>query len=144
MPAFSDPSGHLRQRGLTLMEMVLFIVVLGVAGVALLTALSAPLTGAGTQTQAVTAAQVAQARMELVLGQKRKAGFPDNGLCDPDPDPCPGLGACDTPAGWSVSTACEAWSENGDTSSYQVLVVTATDPDGGTFSERALVTRLGD
>lgn len=131
-----------RQQGLTLIEIILFIVVLGVAGVALLATLSAPLTGAGSQTEAVTAAQVAQARMEVVLGYKRKNGFPENGLCDPDPDPCPGPNACDTPPGWSASTSCEAWSQNGDTSQYQVFVVSAEGPEGAGFTVRTLVTSL--
>lgn len=133
-----------RQEGLTLIEIILFIVVLGVAGVALLATLSAPLTGAGTQTEVVTAAQVAQARMEVVLGYKRKNGFPDNGLCDPNPDPCPGPSACETPAGWNASTSCEAWSVNGDTSGYQVFVVTASGPDGAGHTVRTLVTSLSD
>lgn len=139
----SNPARYQAQYGLTLLEMILFIVVLGVAGVALLATLSAPLTGAGTQTEAVTAAQVAQARMEVMLGYKRKNGFPSDGLCNPDPDPCPGLDACMTPADWAVDTSCESWSGNGDTSSYQVFVVTANGPDSS-YTMRTLVTRLGN
>lgn len=144
MSMWSTDSAPCRHSGLTLIEMILFIVVLGVAGVALLTVLASPLTGAGTQTEAVTAAQVAQARMEVVLGYKRKNGFPENGLCDPHPDPCPGLNACDTPAGWNATTSCEVWSVDNDTSAYQVFVVTASGPDGGNHTVRTLVTRLGE
>lgn len=138
----SDFARYQAQCGLTLLEMILFIVVLGVAGVALLATLSAPLTGAGTHTEAVTAAQVAQARMEVMLGYKRKNGFPADGLCSPDPDPCPGPAACTTPAGWTVDTGCEPWDGN-DTSYYQVFVVTANGPDSS-YTMRTLVTRLGD
>lgn len=141
--SWSDRIHFKYQSGLTLLEMVLFIVVLGVAGVALLATLSAPLTGAGKQTEAVTAAQVAQARMEVILGHKRKNGFPADGLCTPDPDPCPGLNACTTPADWTVQTSCEAWSGNGDTTSYQVFVVTANGPESS-YTMRTLVTRLGN
>lgn len=127
------------QRGLTLLEMILFIVVIGIAGVVLLTVMTSPMTGAGTQLHAVTAAQVAQARTEVVLGQKRRDGFPGRDPCETN-----GFAFCTVPNGWSVDTTFEAWSENSDTDNYQVVVVTATDPDGGTHTVRTLVTRLGD
>jgi len=148
-----NDSGHSgRQRGLTLIEMILFIVVLGVAGVVLLTSLSAPLTGAGTQTEALTAAQVAQARMEVVLGQKRKAGYPENpgdpSVCGAELDPCEadgGLPFCDAtvPGGWAVDTQCEAWGSE-STDCHVVAVVNVMQPDGGTHSARALLVNLGD
>ncbi|WP_376695281.1 type II secretion system protein [Wenzhouxiangella sp. EGI_FJ10305] len=138
---------HLRaQAGLTLLEMILFIVVLGVAGVALLSTLSAPLTGAGEQTRALTAAQVVQARMELVLGQKRKAGYPEDvSDCKAALDPCPGatLSACALPAGWSEpAVSCEAWNAN-PTDEYVVVVVSAAGPDGTSATARTLITNLG-
>lgn len=136
-----------RQSGLTLIEMILFIVVIGVAGVALITTLSSPLTGAGVQTNTLTAAQVVQARMEIMLGQKRKAGYPEDPLnCQAELDPCPGAGlaACDTPTGWTVGSGCEAWSANGDTNEFVVLVVSATGPDGGAATARTLIGNLGD
>lgn len=138
---------HDRETGLTLLEMVLFIVVLGVAGVALIATLALPLTGAGEQTRALTAAQVVQARTELMLGQKRKSGYPeDPPNCATELDPCPGAGlsACSLPSGWSVSTGCEAWSSDPDTSEYIVLVVAATGPDGGSASARTLIANLGE
>lgn len=140
---WSERNRFRAQAGLTLLEMILFIVVLGVAAVAMLAALSGPLSGAGTQTEVVTAAQVAQARMEVMLGYKRKNGFPSDDLCEPDPDPCPGPAVCATPAGWTVDTACEAWTGNGDTSAFQVFVVTANGP-ASSYTMRTLVTRLGN
>ncbi|RFF28297.1 hypothetical protein DZK25_03355 [Wenzhouxiangella sp. 15181] len=126
--------------------MILFIVVLGVAGVALLATLSAPLTGAGEQTRALTAAQVVQARMELVLGQKRKAGYPEDvSDCKAELDPCPGAGlsACALPAGWNEPTvSCEAWNGN-PTDEHVVVVVSATSAEGTSSSARTLITNLG-
>ena len=127
------------QAGLTLLEMILFIVVLGVAGVILLTTLSSPLTGAGTQTEAVTATQVAQARMEVVLGQKRRQGFPGSDPCDGDPS----LAICQLPGGWTANTGFEDWGGE-DPEDYQVIVVTAQGPTGTSHSVRTLVTRLGN
>lgn len=126
------------QDGLTLLEMVLFIVVLGIAGVALLSVLSSPLTGAGAQTEAVTAAQVAQARMEVVLGQKRRQGFPGSDPCEDDPS----LAICQEPGNWSASTRFEDWG-GADPDHYQVIVVTAQGLNGS-HTIRTLVTRLGD
>ena len=135
------------QSGLTLLEMILFIVVVGVAGVALLSALSAPLTGAGTQTATLTGAQVAQARMELMLGQKRKAGYPDDPAnCEAELDPCSSttLAACDVPAGWTVNASCTPWSVNADTADYVVLVVSASGPEGAGATARTLIANLAD
>lgn len=137
------------QSGLTLMEMILFIVVLGVAGVALLSVLSAPLTGAGTQMQAVTAAQAAQARMEVVLGQKRKAGYPqDPANCQQELDPCDGGGPaelCDEakPADWAVSTQCEDFGSE-LRECRVVVVVTATGPGGSAHAVRTLISNLSE
>jgi len=132
-------SNRATQAGLTLLEMILFIVVIGVAGVILLTTLASPLTGAGIQTEAVTAAQVAQARMEVVLGQKRRQGFPGSDPCIDDS----GLPFCQVPEGWSVATLLEDWGSE-DPDDYQVIVVTAQGPNGSTHSVRTLVTRLGN
>lgn len=139
-----------KQLGLTLLEMILFIVVLGVAGVALLATLAGPLSGAGTQTEAVRAAQAGQARMEVVLGQKRKGGYPENAgdpvACGSEIDPCAsdsGLAFCDAavPNGWTVDTRCEPW-DTEDTNCYVVAVVTATSPEGSDHETRTLFTNL--
>ena len=128
------------QTGLTLLEMILFIVVLGVAGVILLTTLASPLTGAGTQTEAVTAAQVAQARMEIVLGQKRRQGFPGSDPCVDDPL----LLICQVPGGWSVNAGFDEGWGGEDLDDYRVIVVTAQGPNGTSHTIRTLVTRLGN
>jgi type II secretory pathway pseudopilin PulG len=135
----NDRAAPTSQRGFTLLEMILFIVVLGIAGVALLSVLSSPLTGAGAQTEAVTATQLAQGRMELVLGQKRREGFPGSDPCTSGSPP----GACQLPSNWTVTTEFVAWDSNPDTETYQVIVVTANGPGGGSHTIRTLVTRLG-
>lgn len=137
--SLSRPLHGRLQSGMTLIEIVLFIVVIGVAGAVLLTVFVTPLAGSGTQSETVTAAQVAQARMEVVLGQKRKNGFPGSDPCEIDDSPS----WCQLPADWSVSTAFEAWAEDLDIDRYQVIVVSAQGPDGSTHSIRALVAQLG-
>lgn len=125
------------QGGLTFIEMVIFIVLIGILGVALLSTLWNPLTGAGTQEEAVFMTQLAQGRMEAVLGQKRREGFPGT-------DPCSGgatLSTCNVPAGYTINTSFGAWSGNPDTDEYQVITVSVTGP-GGSYDMHTLVTNL--
>lgn len=121
-----------------MIEMVVFIVVIAIVGVALLTALTNPLTGAGTQQEAVYVTQLAQERLEVVLGQKRREGFPGS-------DPCgsgAALATCNVPAGYNISTTFSAWSGNTDTDNYRVITVSVTGGGSG-YSVSTLVTKLG-
>lgn len=122
-----------------MIEMVVFIVVIGVLGVALMSAIINPLTGSGTQQDAVFVTQLAQERLEVVLGQKRREGFPGSDPCDAGA----ALSTCDEPAGYDIATSFNAWSENTDTDNYQVVTVTVSSGGGNAYSTSALVTRLG-
>lgn len=127
------------QSGLTMIEMVVFIVVIGVLGVALMSAIINPLAGAGAQQDAVFATQLAQERLEVVLGQKRREGFPGSDPCDGGA----GLATCNEPAGFDVTTSFGPWSGNPDTDNYRVITVNVTTGGGGSYSVSTLVTRLG-
>lgn len=121
-----------------MIEMVIFIVVIGILGVALMTAFINPLAGAGTQQEAVFLTQLAQERLEVVLGQKRREGFPGSDPCDAGA----GLATCNEPAGYSISTSFNAWSEDSDTDNYQVITVSVTPSGGNAYSVSTLVTKL--
>lgn len=138
------PGGRFRvskgaQTGLTMIEMVVFIVVIGVLGVALMSAIINPLAGAGTQQDAVFVTQLAQERLEVVLGQKRREGFPGSDPCDAGAT----LSTCNEPAGYDISTTFNAWSENPDTDNYQVITVSVSSGGSNAYSTSALVTKLG-
>lgn len=128
-----------RQRGITLMEMIIFIVILGLLAAAVITAFTNPLSGAGSQERAVFITQLAQERLEVVLGQKRREGFPGS-------DPCASgaaLATCSVPAGFSINTSFGAWSVDPDTDNYRVITVTVTPPAASSYSVHTLVTKLG-
>lgn len=122
-----------------MIEMVVFIVVIGILGVALMSAIINPLTGAGTQQEAVFVTQLAQERLEVVLGQKRREGFPGSDPCDAGA----GLATCNEPAGYNITTSFNAWSGNPDTDNYRVITVSVTSAGGNAYSTSALVTKLG-
>lgn len=81
------------QQGITLIEMVVVIVILGIAASIVVAAMSA-LSGVGWERKTTDHAQLAQQRMELILNEKRKVGFPandvfcQNGTEAKGPDPC--------------------------------------------------------
>ena len=60
-----------RDGGFSLVEAIVFIVVAGVLGAALMVAFVAPLRTAPQADQLDRSAELAQQRMELILGQRR-------------------------------------------------------------------------
>lgn len=75
------------QQGITLIEMVVIIVMLGFVASIALAAMGA-LSGVGKEAQTTEYAKLAQQRMELILNEKQKGkGFTGLGDC-PGPDPC--------------------------------------------------------
>ena len=94
----SDKTVHFfqkNQQGLTLIELIAVIVVLGFVASIGVAAFSA-MRGIGWETQTTTDSQMAQQRLELILNEKRKVGFPEEGIdCQngsgleaEGPDPC--------------------------------------------------------
>ena len=106
-------------RGFTLIETVIFIVVLGIIGVSILAAFVAALQFSPNTKYASRATELAQQRMDVILGQKYLFGFAGT------QDPCiatPGLPVCAIPAGYTVSSAiANNWL--GDVN-YKVVTVT--------------------
>ena len=74
-------------KGLTLVETVVFIAIVGVAAFALLGSFRAMLARSPTAAQLTQAMQLAQERMELILGQRNSpfAGVGYNNTVDLDP-----------------------------------------------------------
>ena len=71
------------QRGLTLIELIAFIVIMGISAVALLSMYRAVLPRGATPAQITLASQLAQERMELLLGQRAAFGYSTTVLTDP-------------------------------------------------------------
>jgi MSHA pilin protein MshD len=137
-----------RSRGLTLVELVVFIVIVGVAAFALLGSFGAMLTRSPTAAQLTQASQLAQERMELILGQRNSpfAGVGYNNTADLDP--CNRVGppaVCTNTFGFTVSsagtgTAPASWVQwNGNpTTSYKLVTVTVK-LGGTTLATRSAV-----
>lgn len=87
-------------RGFTLLETIVFIVILAVILAAMVTMFGSSLRNTPTAGKIDLSAELAQRRMELVLAQRRAAGFA--GFADPC-SPGPGPAECTPPTGYAVS-----------------------------------------
>lgn len=76
-----------RKHGFTLIELVVVIVVLFIVATMVAAGLSF-YTGAGQERDTTRNAQLAQERLELILAEKLKNGFPDSESGCSGPDPC--------------------------------------------------------
>jgi len=115
-----------RLRGLTLVETVVFIVIVGVAAFALLRSFGSLLPRSPTGSQLTQASQLAQERMELILGRYAAAGFSAVN------DPCVGgtpPAICTLPSGYAVAVSGVAapvvWNGNPVTN-YKLVTVTVS------------------
>jgi prepilin-type N-terminal cleavage/methylation domain-containing protein len=116
-----------RNAGFTLIELVIFIVIAGVLAVGLASVFSTAMRGAAEPGQLTHATQIAQERMELILGQRRAVGFATF------TDPCPASPLCTpAPPGFAVNVnIAPNWL--GDTN-YRVITVTVTGPTNATLT----------
>jgi Tfp pilus assembly protein PilE len=85
--------------GVTLVELIAFLVVISIGAVALLGSYRNILPRAPTPAQVTQANLLAQERMELIIGQKALLGFSSVAL-----DPCrtSSVGVCTLPSGFSI------------------------------------------
>ena len=122
-----NPSRNIRTtaRGFTLVELIIFIVIVSIMGVALMAAFSTATRSTPDAGQMTQATQLAQERMELVMAQRRAVAFAAFA------DPCPGpAAACTPPTGYNVAVVI-APNWNGDTN-YKVITVTVTGTSSAT------------
>ena len=125
-----------RQSGYNLVELVIFIVIMGIIGTALFSGFNSALLGSSASELGADPMQLAQERMELILGQKRRLGFAafDNNTFDPcTSTPASTQAVCTTiPAGYAVSAVLTPdW--GGDTD-YKVITVSVTGPGQATLT----------
>jgi len=122
-----------RSRGLTLIELVVFIFIVGIAAFALLGSFGALLPRSPTPAQLTQATQLAQERMELILGQRDSplAGRGYNNTVDLDPCNVGAPAVCTNTLGYTVTsagtgTAPASWVPwNGNpTTDYRLITVT--------------------
>ncbi len=96
-----------RIRGFTLVELVVFIVILGLAAYALFRSFGSVLPRSPTAAQLTQAMQLAQERMELIQGQRDSplAGRGFNNTVDLDPCNVGAPTVCTTTFGYTVTSA---------------------------------------
>jgi type II secretory pathway pseudopilin PulG len=108
-----------------LVETVVFIVIVGIAAFALLGSFGSLLPRSPTGAQLTQASQLAQERMELILGRYAAAGF--NAVNDPCVGGTP-PSICTPPSGYAFSpppTLAGVWNGN-PTSDYKLVTVTVS------------------
>jgi Tfp pilus assembly protein PilV len=123
-------------RGVSLIELIAFIVIMGISVVALLSMYRAVLPRGATPAQITLATQLAQERMELLLGQRDAGGYSTVALTDPCVGGTPPKVCTDqyTPSGLysivvtGVNPAVQ-WAGL-STNSYRMLGVRVLGPDG--------------
>ncbi len=116
------------QRGLSLIELIAFIVIIGISTVALLSMYRAVLPRGATPAEISIAAQLAQERMELILGQRAILGYsPVASL-----DPCPGAAICTPTTGYTLNVSGAStpilWSDV--SGNYRQIGIRVVGPDG--------------
>jgi prepilin-type N-terminal cleavage/methylation domain-containing protein len=127
-----------KHKGFTLVELIIFIVIIGVSVSSLITVYRTALKNTPTGNYQTTAIELAQGRMEIILGQKRLKGFTSFS------DPCPAAAVCSIPASLSddftiVSNVVNT-TISGD-SNYKIITVTVTGPQNSRASLKTLVAR---
>jgi type II secretory pathway pseudopilin PulG len=135
-----------RQAGISLIELIVFIVVVGIVAVGLFKALGRTLPTDPAPQEITQANQLAQERMELILGQKDNLGFANMGINIGDPcvggSPpgiCVTAGFTVTVTGDSSTVACPAAIDN---NTANCRSITVTVKDSATNRQLALLTSL--
>jgi Tfp pilus assembly protein FimT len=122
-----------KSQGFSLIEMVIFIVVMGIIGSSGFLIYSQVLVHAGRPAQLLIASQRAQARLELILGQRRMLGY--SSFADP----------CNS---GSTNPVCAVSTRNlpvtlpiTDNSNEKLLQATGIGSDGSSVTLTTLVGR---
>lgn len=95
-----------KQQGVTLIELILFIVIISIAMVSLILSFSTVLGRIVEPGQRLVASELADARMNLILLQRHVYGFNNiSDPCDTSPAACAALTSFATGAGYVVSSS---------------------------------------
>lgn len=125
-------------RGVTLIELIVFIVIAGIAMVVLVQVFAVSTRGSHTGKQLTQGVHLAQQRLEVIRGQRNRLGYA--GFTVATYDPCPPVGAwtaqaCQTTTYAAGSyTVTSTFSDVDCGANCKQVVVTVTDPDGSTVS----------
>ncbi|EKE01538.1 MAG: hypothetical protein ACD_21C00107G0016 [uncultured bacterium] len=115
-----------KNQGFTLMELVIFIVIMGILAASILTSFNTVLRGTGRTNYQTSATGYAVKCLEWFLGQRSLVGF-NNISCNTT---VPNF--CTVPSGYTITTnvSC-AESYYGDTGNYKTITATVSGDLGG-------------
>ena len=120
-----------QMRGLSLIELVIFIVVLGLALSSIFLAFTTALQQSVAVNPQTTANELAQMRMNIILGQRRLQGYnvlapgTNTDWCGASPPAVCTINAGIT--GYTVTSVIATYTISGD-SNYKIITVTVTGP----------------
>lgn len=118
--------------GFTLVELVIFIVILGIIVSGVFLAFSTALQQSSNVNPQTTANELASARMDIILGQRRMNGFATL------VDPCPAAAVCPAMSGYTTTSTIAALTIGAD-SNYKLITVTVTGPQNATAEVKTFV-----
>lgn len=119
------------QRGVTLVELVVFITIAGLLSVGLTSVFTMAMRGAATGGDVNQALALAQERMELVLAQRHRQGF--SLFVDPCTLPGPPAQCTGIPSGFSIAPVVITNNWNGS-SEFRQITVTVNGPQTATLT----------
>jgi prepilin-type N-terminal cleavage/methylation domain-containing protein len=112
----------MNSKGFSLIEMIVFILIIGITATAVLRSFGSILQKSPTANRQTTAIALAQERMELILAQRQLKGF--NSFIDPCTLGSP-PSICTAPSGYIVSSTISTVTIGGD-SNYKNITVTVS------------------
>ena len=85
--------------GFTLIELILFILIMGIAAMTVLLSFQTILARSPNANRQTTALELAEGRMDIIMGQYYQVGFSNFG------DICPGAAVCQSLSGYTVTSS---------------------------------------
>lgn len=125
-----------RERGVTLVELIAFIVIVAVIATAMVQAFSSTMRGSHYGKELTQATQLAQQRMEIIIGRRKGMGYAAFLASGANYDPCQsGLWAgqelCATTSSYTVSSTAPVADACG--TGCAEITVSVTSPTDGTL-----------
>lgn len=112
----------MNSKGFSLIEMIVFILIIGIAAIAVLRSFGSFLQKSPTGNRQTTAIALAQERMELILAQRQLKGFNSfTDLCSGGSPPS----ICTAPSGYTITSTISSVTIGGD-SNYKNITVTVS------------------
>lgn len=121
-----------KNRGFSLIELIVFIVIMGIVGITILASFNAVLKGVSVPRQKTIALQTAARCVEWYLEQRYVNGFTAAALTCPSTT-VPSF--CSVPGGYSLSTSVSCTQLYGETgANYKTITVTVSGLDSASLS----------